>query len=344
MKISSILVVNMNYLGDALMTTPAIRALKNAFEDVRIDVVAGSTASYGALEILQLDPDVDRFIPRASGGSFARGLQLFRIIKANNYDLVVVLPSIPFYNFIAQMAAKNVVVVPKADESKHMADHMLDCISRSLSLPPSPRSLVISVPEKASQFATAALKNLVFGNRLVVLNLGASRPQKRWPAEHFASTARLAINAGYNLALVGGDNPQDKATADVIMRGVVLPPEALSARIVNLVGKTTLDQLSAVIQAGSVLVTADTGAMHIASALHVPMIALFGSTSAHFTGPYGPKENVCVLDLHLSCAPCGTHPTCNGAFDCMRGITPEQVLASILTLTNLPEGIAVHAG
>ena len=78
---TKVLVINMNYLGDALMTTPAIRVLKRHFQQVEIDVIAGATNSYGALEILSLDPDIDHLIARVDGGSLARGWQLLKVIS-----------------------------------------------------------------------------------------------------------------------------------------------------------------------------------------------------------------------------------------------------------------------
>jgi heptosyltransferase-2 len=335
-KIKRILVVNMNYLGDALMTTPAIRALKQSIEGVTIDVIAGSTAHYGALEVLSMCPDIDLLIPRADGGSFARGKQLFRVISVGNYDLVVILPTLPFYSMVARMTGSNVLLVPKADESKHMADHMLESLTAVLPDVTAPRELVMSVPDAAIESAAALLCCLRPATPLILLNVGASRPQKRWPVAYFAEAAKLIVESGCNVALVGGSNAQDLEAASEVMRKMTdlnIPDN----RVIDLVGGTTLGQLSAIIQQVTVVVTADTGAMHIASALGVPLVALFGSTSAHFTGPYGSMSRTRVLDLHLACAPCITHPTCNGRFDCMTGITPKDVMKSILDLMESAE-------
>jgi lipopolysaccharide heptosyltransferase II len=342
LKTSSILVVNMNYLGDALMTTPAIRALKMSFENVSIDVIAGSTANYGALEILALDPDIDLLIPRVDGGSIARGKQLYQVARAKFYDLIVVLPSLPFYSAIAKMSGSQVFTVPKADESKHMADHMLECVASYLHLAELDRSMVMRVPGEVQSTIKNLLGPVGAVRKLIAFNLGASRPQKRWPSGHFAEAAKLVIGAGFDIVLLGGDNDQDLAAATIVMSSVDDLNKPGTA--VDLVGKTTLEQLSAVIDFAAVLLTADTGAMHIASALETPVLALFGSTSACFTGPYGGRGRTIVLDLHLSCAPCITHPTCNGRYDCMVGILPEMVLKSILKLLTVREEIAACVG
>ena len=96
-----ILVVNMNYMGDALMTTPAHAALRLAWPGARIDAIAGASTGYGAADALALCPDIDTIIARAPGGAAALCAQLFSVIRAGRYDAVVVLPSIPAYELTA---------------------------------------------------------------------------------------------------------------------------------------------------------------------------------------------------------------------------------------------------
>ena len=113
-----ILIVNMNYLGDALMTTPALAALREAYPKARIDVIAGASQQYGAYEVLNGNPHIDRLIKRREGGSTARVFQLSRLIRSQSYDLVIILPSIPVYAFVARLAlAKRIIMVPPADGS-----------------------------------------------------------------------------------------------------------------------------------------------------------------------------------------------------------------------------------
>jgi lipopolysaccharide heptosyltransferase II len=331
------LIINMNYLGDALMTTPAVRLVKRRFPDARIDVVAGSTANYGALEILALDPDIDRLIPRVDGGSFARGLQLFRLIQSGRYDIIIVLPSLPFYNFIAQLAGGHrVITMPKAREDRHMADHMLDVLQEHFPDVHVERQMVMDVPHAAWHRASSLLSSLDINRPIVSFNVGASRPQKRWPATNFVDAVELCLLDDLNVVLLGGANDQDLETARRVVCQLKLKGIDRKQNFLDLVGKTSLEDLSGVIAKSQAIVTADTGAMHIAAALKVPLVALFGSTSPDFTGPYGGSKKV-ILDLHLSCAPCGTHPTCGGRFQCMSGIKPEQVVTAMKSILQRTE-------
>jgi len=153
------------------------------------------------------------------------------------------------------------------------------------------------------------------------LNVGASSVLKQWPVDHWVDLGTKLIKAGMNVVFVG-----DKRDAEIV--GSILPQMPDSARIVDASGKTTLRQLAAVLQACDLLVTGDTGPMHLAVAVGTPTVALFGSTNPIRTGPYGARN--IVLDMHLDCSPCYRKPTCHGRVDCMKAIASEAVFTSIM--------------
>lgn len=139
---------------------------------------------------------------------------------------------------------------------------------------------------------------------------------KRWPAANFGY---LASNLPVPAVIVGGRS--DMALADEIY--------ALSGgRAVSLAGKTSLKELAAVIRRAKFLVTADSGPMHIAAALNVPVLAVFGPTSPARTGPYGKMHTIIRSDL--PCSPCYRRKPCED-WKCMSGITAESVLNVIMT-------------
>lgn len=320
------LVVNMNYLGDALMTTPAIAALRQAHPDSRIDTVAGAAKGYGAAEILSMDPDIDRVIPRVPGGAASRCLQLAQVFRRGAYDAVVVLPSIAAYDTTARLAGPSIrLTTPQLQGRVHLADHLLRSVEPITAGARPKRRLVLAVPEDAARAAADMLaRRPREGASLVALNLGATRPQKRWPKQHFADLAQ-ALSPDYNVVLLGAMVPSDLEYAQAIRDRVG------EKNLIDLTGRTSLSQLAAIIASCDAIVTADSGAMHIASAVGTPLAALFGSTDPAVTGPYG-NTPARVLYKSLPCAPCGKHPTCAGRYECLSSISPGEALAALCDL------------
>jgi len=323
---NKILVVNMNYLGDALMTTPVHAALRRTFPNARIDAIAGSQQGYGAFDILAHNPDIDTMIERKQGGFWTRSWQLLGLLVRERYDGVVILPPIASYRIAALLAmTRRQFNVPRQSTTKHMSDVMLAAIRGVAKPDAAPRELTFIVPEKDRQSATALLDSLPGAGPLLAINLGASRPQKRWPSSRFANLIEYEAGLGRRIVLLGGNNPDDIETAKAVAASLG------TARVLDLVAKTTVTELAAVIEACDLLVTADTGAMHIASAVGTPMVAIFGSTDPAVSGPYGSTP-ARILYKRMECSPCGNHPTCGGAFQCLRDVTPKEVAAAIAEL------------
>ncbi len=318
------LVVDMNYLGDALMTTPALSAVHVA-TGTPSDVIAGGASGYGALEILRGNPDIAELIARIDGNWWARCVQLWRLIRSGKYNRVIILPSINVYRWTARLAgAKRVIYVPPAPADAHLASHMLEHVSASLGIAPEALQLTMPVSGAARARASNLLAEAPRETRLVGLNIGATRPQKRWPNQAFASLAVRLASRGCTPVLLGG--PGDGDAAEEI-RSLLDTDSAL----INLCGKTSIPELAAVIECCDLLVTGDSGAMHIASAVGTPIVALFGSTDPAQTGPIGAMP-ARVIYKKLHCAPCKSHPTCGGTYDCMKSISPSEVLSAVLEL------------
>ncbi|HEY3332708.1 MAG TPA: glycosyltransferase family 9 protein [Capsulimonadaceae bacterium] len=318
-----ILVVNMNYLGDALMTTPVHAALRQRFPDATIDAIAGSQQGYGAFDILAHNPHINNLIERKQGDFWTRSWQLLMVLIRGRYDGVVILPPIASYKIAAMLAlTRTRLSVARQSSTMHMSDVMLDAIKRVVPVDQSCMELVLDVPAEDRESVRRLLDTLHGDGAIVGVNLGASRPQKRWPSQSFARLIEKQVALGRRIVLLGGKNPDDVATAQSVVN------ELHGAPILDLVAKTTVMELAAVVDACDVLVTADTGAMHIASAVRTPMVAIFGSTDPIVSGPYGSTPAT-VLYKRLSCSPCGNHPTCNGAFTCMSDVTPIEVGAAV---------------
>jgi heptosyltransferase-2 len=200
-----------------------------------------------------------------------------------------------------------------------MADAMLD----TMPVPPEMRTdrrlrVALTPDDRDAARSVLASVGLAEAHSLLAVNLGATRLQKRWFAASFA--AALDDLEDISCVLIGA-GADDAALADEV--------RALTkcAKPVNLVGRTGVKQLAALLERCDVLLTADSGPMHLATAVGTPTVALFGSTDPAVTGPYDNASR--VLYKNLPCAPCGNHPTCEGRFDCMREISSAEAALAV---------------
>ncbi len=143
-------------------------------------------------------------------------------------------------------------------------------------------------------------------------------PAKRWPAYHFGELARTLTAAGRQVWLLGGS--QDVAVCAEI-EGLV--PNGL----VNLAGRTSLEDVVDLLSLASAAVSNDSGLMHVAGAVGTPVVALYGSTSPDFTPPLG--EHKTVLRQDLPCSPCFERSCPLGHTDCLNTLSPQAVLAAL---------------
>jgi heptosyltransferase I len=159
------------------------------------------------------------------------------------------------------------------------------------------------------------------GSSWIAMNVSARWPTKRWPIESFAAVADRLYEEGMGpVVLIGG--PDDRADAQTV--------KALTKKssMRDATGLTPLGLLPALLQSASLLLTNDSGPMHVAAAVGTPVIALFGPTSAARTGPYGKNHR--VLARQLPCSPCFSRHCRNPVErECLTGIAPAEVVEAV---------------
>jgi ADP-heptose:LPS heptosyltransferase len=184
---------------------------------------------------------------------------------------------------------------------------------------PGPRRLLYEVAPAAEERVGALLQGMGVRSedRLVAFQLGASRAIRRWPTESFAEVARSIAADGHRPVLIGGGGDAELAV-EVASR---VGPAAIDA-----CGKTDVGGLGALLRRARLLITGDTGPMHMAAAVATPIVGLFfGPALPQDTGPYG--EDHLVLHAPVPCSPCEHSVTCLDPF-CRTEITPAQVAAA----------------
>jgi len=331
-----ILLVKLSSLGDVVQALPTLEALRQRYPKGRITWLVES----GQAPLLQGHPALDEVLAvprlRLAEGWRPRDLSsllvLVRQLRHRSFDLVIDLQGLlksALWVALARSPRKigfdgtregSYLVLterlPKYDPDLHAVARYLQ-VAAYLGAPVSPPRfrLPSQLHGDISPILAAAQ-----GRPLVVLHPGARWPSKLWPAQAWAALARGVTNQGALPVITG--SPADRELAQAIMA-------EKPGKVLNLVGRTTLGELSALLRVAALAVMCDTGPMHLAAAVGTKVVALFGPTAPWRTGPFGPGHE--VVRLGLSCSPCfrrrcPKYPEPR----CLTQLLPEAVQAACL--------------
>jgi heptosyltransferase-2 len=361
-----ILVRGVNWLGDAVMTTPALRRLREKFPGLQITLLHHEKLA----DLWRNHPSIDATISFAAGEN---PWSVARRLRPNGFDIAVLLPNSPrsaleawlaripqrigyaraWRNLLlTQQVATRTGYVPMRKLSvravnqqirksglatlppraaSFAAHHVHQYLHLVATLGANPDPVQPELAVQAEELETVAAKfNLANernqGRPLLGLNPGAEYgPAKRWPVDRFVAAAReIQMRTGGLWLLFGG--AADTPMAQQLAASFGNPDSGLR----NLTGKTSLRELMGLLKLCRVLLTNDSGPMHVAAALGIPVVVPFGSTSGALTGP-GLAGDVHhqLLSSHAACAPCFRR-TCPIDFRCMNGISVESVVTAAL--------------
>lgn len=331
MKAVSLLVAPA-WVGDAVMSEPLIRNIA-AHDQAPVDVLAPPWVA----PLYERMPNVGRVIlaPFAHGRFDLKARwKLGRALSAHGYQNAYILPNslksaLPTFfagipNRIGFTGESRYGLINRRQKlNKQLLPRMVD---RFLALGPATTNQVDDLPAlSANPGAFDQLKSslgLKTSGRLAILCPGAEYgPAKRWPAEHFAALARQLDESGYTVWTIGSAKDQeDGAAIASLSNGIAI----------NLCGRTKLADAIDLMSGADIVVSNDSGLMHVAAALQRPLIALFGSSSPKFTPPL--SKQVAILQHVVPCSPCFARTCRYGHLDCLTLLSPDQVMASIRTL------------
>jgi lipopolysaccharide heptosyltransferase II len=349
-----VLVIRLDLIGDLVLSTVVIRALKRAYPGAEIDLLALPSSA----KIVEGDPDLANIIgfdpnvwrrPRAflKAGNWREAVRLIRRLRGRRYDLAVSV----YGNWAAMLAmlsgAKRTVgfreesypgfmtdAVPgrhwKAGEQLHEVDYCLQ-LAKAAGVDTVPEDrvprLYVREAERQDIDAILAGEGIQFDKPLVACHVASNNGQsKRWPLPYWATLLdRLLREDVAQVVLTGA--PVDLPYIEEVVRRMRGVNEQSAARVVNLAGKTSLGQLAALMQCADLLISGDSGPMHIAAAVGTPLIAIHGPTNPLHSGPVSPKATILRSDIW--CSPCyQARDTADCRFYttlCMKDITPNQV-------------------
>jgi lipopolysaccharide heptosyltransferase II len=341
-----ILVRTTNWIGDAIISLPALEALRHQFPKSEIVLATKPWVS----EVYWHYPGMLRQIiydPAGKHRGYSGLGKLIGDLSDEHFDLAILFQNAFQAAWIAWRARiparvgyardgrgpllTHPVDVPMRGAYGHEAYYYLQLLFRAgLIERPGPVKPLdeprLAMREAELTWAAKRLQSLrLDGPRFLVgIHPGASfGPAKRWPPERFAELADLAIGGLHADVLIFG-SAAEAPQAEEIARSMKHTPTVLA-------GKTTLTQMMALLAHCQLAVTNDSGPMHLAAALGLPLVAVFGSTDERATGPLSLHAR--VAKLPVACSPCGLR-TCPIDFRCMRGLTAEKVFEAALEVVN----------
>lgn len=333
MKENRILIVNVNWVGDVLFSTPAIRAVRKRYPQAYIACMVVPRCR----EVLELNPHLDELLiydEQKEYKGLSGKLRLISALKARRFDtvflfhrsltrtLMVALSGIKervgIYNPKRGFLLTKKVEPQKSDV--HKVEQFLNIV-KAKDVPPAGKNMELFISKEDEAFARDYLKSqgVKEDRPIIVLNPGGNWDLKRWPAANFAELGdKLAELFGAQILITGAE--KDVELGDSISGMMKHNP-------VVTCGKTTLRQLAAVLKHADLVISNDSGPMHIAVSQGVKTIALFGPTDPKVTGPYGDGRYVVIQkpprkpECEITCY----NLRCEDNV-CMKEITVEDVI------------------
>lgn len=324
-----ILVIKLSSFGDIFHALPAVNNLK-----VGLDADVDWVTQPEYVELVRCFPVVSNVIPFPRRRFWSQSAALVRALRAESYDYVVDLQGLLKSALVARIARGGTKIGPSfhregarlfydviagpRNKNRHAVDENLDVV-RHLGLPVLPPSFPVNAPPIVVHDPTP---------RVAIVPL-SRRANKNWPLTNFLETARaLHHDCGASLYLFGSSSDRE-ACERLCSSLLATHPNAV---VVNLAGRTSLVEMAGWFARMNLVVVNDSGPLHLAAALGVPVVTMFGPTDPRRTGPYGEGHK--VITSEMACRPCFAKVCPLPGVECMERISAESVIAAAKEVLN----------
>jgi len=312
-----ILFITLSNIGDVILTLPALDALRDNFSGAQITVIAGVRAS----GIFAGNPYISKFIPFNKRLKLREKLQLFSILRKEKFDLVVDLRNSLFGALLkAKCKTSPFLKIPK--RLRHMKDRHLYKIRKflkSAKLNTADKSIYFSPEDKKRVAGLFQENNIKENDKLIVIAPGARSHTKRWDKEKFGGLiSKLAQEFPVRIILAG--DKEDAQVNRYIAEHAKIP-------ILDLSGKTTLNELALLLKRASLLISNDSASLHIASYMDIPVVAIFGITDDEKYAPW--SEGSLVVKKDIYCRPCSKALCGSGTLECLSLVKVDDVFRAV---------------
>jgi heptosyltransferase-2 len=300
----------------------------------------------GLAPLFESVPGVDAVVPlKSSGKAMARSREDARTMRAGQFDLAILLPNSFYSAWIVRRAGiaerwgyrsdfRRVLLTrsPGRPRGKlHQAAYYQHLV-HALGVSNGPLTPYIRVPDRDRQSALALLEQQGWDSSLPLVGLAPGAAYgfaKQWPPARFAAVARSLASEGMTCLLVG--RAEDRDAGRQVMEEFERSGDATRGRVLNLIGRTDIRQLMGLMTYCATFVANDSGATHLAAALGLPVVAIFGPTDERISAPLVGKTLVgshTVLSHPVFCRPCMLRE-CPIDHRCMRRIDPLRVIEAV---------------
>ena len=341
-----ILLIRLRRIGDIILTTPAVRALKLALPQAELAYVVEEPFR----RLVEGNPDLAEIIVVPKGQTGRDFAALVRRLRKAEYDAVLDFHGGPRASLLALLSGAKIKIgygvkyrsfiydvrVPRrtAGVRIHSVENHVNLV-RALGVPVSEiPGLVVpeARPEEAATVRRFLGENgLATGDagRPVVLHLGAGTKFRDWGAENMAALVRrLETRPGVRVILIGGQ--EDRTIEAAVLER--------APGTISLVGRLNLAETRELIARATLFAGPDSGPMHIAAATGTPIVAWFGPNVTAHVAPWKPRAETRTIEKNLDCRPCKQRECVHGDIRCMRTITPEEVFEACDVIINGNQG------
>lgn len=321
----------MSSIGDIAHALPAVSLIRQRMPRIFVGWVVRQRCA----SLLEGNPDIDKLYIIPNRGLLPDIVKMGLQLRAEKFDTALEMQGLALSGLLAMLTGArrrigmdrnregnflflNDNSVPGKDVNRHAVDIQYG-FAEALGISVKRGSVPVQqyLVEAEARFAQAVLADLP--RPIIALNCGASTDLKRWPADRWAQVGRRLAGMGASLVLLGGTQDVDTVGA--------LQARIGASNVVNLAGKTNLRELASVVARCDLMISGDTGPLHIAVDVGAKCLGLYGPTTPMATGPYG-DGNVAIWKPG-SCSPCQRHPTCDASGRCLDAITPDDVIEHV---------------
>ena len=328
MTVNKIIIRGPNWVGDSVLAVPAMKAVRARYPQAEITLLVRPWVA----GVFTSAPFVDRVWNEPRPAGLSGWARIARLIRAEHFDVSILFPNsfesalmmflgrvpvrIGYATDGRSMLLTEAVPTPK-DKTRHLVHYYLGLSPNAAADEVSPSiEITATAEEKAEARRLLAEAGIQSNERFLILNPGAAYGSaKRWGEDRFAEVGdRLSAELGLRVVVIGSAR-ETRVAEDIRSRA--------KAAVAVLTGKTTLETLLGLLSEAALVVTNDSGPMHIAAAVGTPTVAIFGPTDERVTAPFAKKTR--IVKEPVDCSPCLLRE-CPIDHRCMTRVTPDHVV------------------